>query len=101
MPKGTAAAQLRTAFLGARYDVTYFQGTEKSHYGDYMNSSLGPSRMLADTLFELLQPRILLDMRRAVGHSVKRLRELGVEAYLRRLVCPDPRRTASGWLNRV
>jgi SAM-dependent methyltransferase len=64
-----------------RYDAAYFQGTDKSNYGDYLTTALGPSRMLANTLFELFRPRTSLDMGCAVGYSVKRLRELGVEAY--------------------
>lgn len=81
MRKPKPTQRRRPPPLSALYDAAYFQGSEKSNYGDYLNTSLGPSRQLADTLFELFRPRTSIDMGCAVGNTVKRLRELGVEAY--------------------
>jgi SAM-dependent methyltransferase len=72
---------MKVGLYNARYDAGYYQASDKSNYRDYLNGARGPSQMLADTLFELFRPRTSLDMGCAVGYSVKRLRELGVEAY--------------------
>jgi len=64
------------------YNERYFQGAKAtSNYENYVESSRGPSIMLADTLHQFFRPWSALDVGCAVGHSVKRLRELDIEAY--------------------
>lgn len=64
------------------YDEKYFQGGKaKSNYDDYIEQSRGPTTILAETLNSFFRPESALDVGCAVGHSVKRLRELGVESY--------------------
>ncbi|MGE3279651.1 MAG: glycosyltransferase [Alphaproteobacteria bacterium] len=66
---------------GADYGASYFQNAEGSGYTDYLTLARGPNRHLAETLVTLFQPSSALDMGCAVGYVVKRLRELGVDAY--------------------
>lgn len=64
------------------YNEAYFQGGKaKSNYDNYVEQSRGPTEMLADTLYEFFRPSSVLDAGCAVGHSVKRLRLKGVDAY--------------------
>lgn len=64
------------------YNETYFQGgREKSNYDNYVEQSRGPCTILGQSLFEFFRPASSLDMGCAVGHTVKKLRELGCEAY--------------------
>src|SRR4051812_41054092 len=71
-----------TQSAASLYNKEYFQGGgATSHYNDYLAQALGPSRHLAETLFTLFRPATALDMGCAVGHVVKRLRELGVDAW--------------------
>lgn len=64
------------------YTEEYFQGDrEKSNYSGYAEASLGPSNILGETLFRFFRPSRCLDVGCAVGHSVKRLVELGVDAH--------------------
>lgn len=64
------------------YNEAYFQGgREKSNYDNYVEQSRGPTTMLAETLYRFFRPVSSLDVGCAVGHAVKRLRELGTEAY--------------------
>ncbi|MGD9614837.1 MAG: hypothetical protein AB7H90_13070 [Alphaproteobacteria bacterium] len=65
----------------ARYDAAYFQGFDKSNYGDYISNVSDRSRMLTDTLFNLFRPGISLDMRCAAVYTVNHFRELGMESY--------------------
>ena len=67
---------------GHIYNQTYFQGGRgKSNYDNYVEQSRGPATMLGDTLFRFFRPASSMDMGCAVGHTVKRLREYGVEAH--------------------
>ncbi len=78
-PQTNAVAAAGTAHL---YNEQYFQGGQtKSNYSDYLSQALGPSKILAETLFEFFRPATALDAGCAVGHAVKRLRELGSLAY--------------------
>ena len=64
------------------YDEEYFQGQKvKSNYDDYISQSRGPTLMLAESLHSFFRPESVLDVGCAVGHTVKRLREFGVESY--------------------
>ncbi len=64
------------------YSEEYFQGGKsKSNYDNYIEQSRGPTTILAEALETFFRPSSVLDVGCAVGHSVKRLRELGVEAY--------------------
>lgn len=64
------------------YNEEYFQGDHtKSNYSGYAEASYGPSRILAETLFRFFRPLNSLDAGCAVGHDVKRLAELGVDAH--------------------
>jgi len=64
------------------YNEEYFEGDKsKSNYSGYSEASLGPSRMLADTLFRFFRPLNSLDVGCAVGNAVRRSVELGVDAH--------------------
>ncbi len=64
------------------YTEEYFEGDRsKSNYSGYSEASFGPSQMLADTLYRFFRPLDAIDVGCAVGHGVKRLVELGVDAY--------------------
>lgn len=64
------------------YTESYFQGDrERSNYSGYAEASRGPTTMLAETLFRFFRPLDCLDVGCAVGHGVKRLTELGVDAH--------------------
>jgi predicted TPR repeat methyltransferase len=64
------------------YGKVYFQGGKSaSNYSDYIKDALGPSRILAEMLYRTLHPSTALDVGCAVGHTVKRLRDYGVEGY--------------------
>lgn len=64
------------------YNEEYFEGNKsKSNYSGYAEASLGPSRILAETLFRFFRPLNSLDVGCAVGHGVQRSVELGVDAH--------------------
>ncbi len=64
------------------YTEEYFEGDrEKSNYSGYAEASLGPSIMLGDTLHRFFRPLDALDVGCAVGHAIKRLETLGVDAH--------------------
>lgn len=78
---GTDAPDTGPRDTSGLYDRAYFQGDHtKSNYSDYVADSLGPSRILGDTLHAIFKPATALDVGCAVGHTINRLRELGVEA---------------------
>lgn len=64
------------------YDRKYFEGgRSKSNYGNYEESSRGPSLILANTLRDLFAPETALEVGCAVGNTVKALRGLNIEAF--------------------
>lgn len=64
------------------YNEEYFEGDHsKSNYSGYIEASYGPSRMLAETLHRFFRPLNSLDVGCAVGHAVKHLEKLGVDAH--------------------
>lgn len=79
MARRPAQSEVNTRDL---YTEVYFQGGQShSNYGDYYESSLGPSLILAETLYKFFRPRSALDGGCAVGHTVKALAERGVQSY--------------------
>jgi len=64
------------------YNKEYFQGDRsKSNYSGYVQASYGPCRMLAECLYRFFRPLDALNGGCAVGHDVKRLAELGIDAH--------------------
>lgn len=64
------------------YNEEYFEGNRsKSNYSGYAEASYGPSRMLAECLYKFFRPLNSLNGGCAVGHDVKRMAELGVDAH--------------------
>lgn len=75
----TGAEQSETR---AVYNEEYFEGNRsKSNYSGYAEASYGPSRMLAECVYKFFRPLNSLNGGCAVGHDVKRLAELGVDAH--------------------
>lgn len=64
------------------YNEEYFEGNRsKSNYSGYAEASYGPSRMLAECLYKFFRPLNSFNGGCAVGHDVKRMAELGVDAH--------------------
>ncbi|MCA3088359.1 MAG: methyltransferase domain-containing protein [Roseomonas sp.] len=68
--------------LAGVYNEEYFQGDRsKSNYSNYVENARGPNGILGETLFRFFRPRSSVDVGCAVGHTVAKLRELGVKAF--------------------
>ena len=64
------------------YTEKYFQGGKKeSNYENYIEQALGPSEILAETLSRFFAPKTVLDVGCAVGHTINKLRQFGIESY--------------------
>ncbi|MDO7843696.1 class I SAM-dependent methyltransferase [Sphingomonas immobilis] len=64
------------------YNKEYFEGNRsKSNYSGYAEASYGPSRILAECLYKFFRPLNAFNGGCAVGHDVKRMAELGIDAH--------------------
>lgn len=75
-------AEAEQSYTRSVYNEEYFEGNRsKSNYSGYAEASYGPSRMLAECLYDFFRPLNSMNGGCAVGHDVKRLVELGVDAH--------------------